>query len=83
MTEEKKSLGVMFLVPEMVAKALQEADDKLTLTVQDAAMGAFSQLMQQEGLDMDDYSRTLELGSITKSEDGEYYKVTFKLRPKS
>ena len=52
------------------------------LTIQDAAMAAVQQLAQKEGLDLNDYDRALELADISKAEDGEFYNVTFKLRPK-
>lgn len=82
MSRETRPIGLCFSVSETVARALREKQDQLMLTIQDAAMVAVQQLAQKEGLDLNDYDRALELADISKAEDGEFYNVTFKLRPK-
>ena len=82
MSTEKRTLGIQFRVSEHVARAIQDSENEVMLAIQDSAMNAFRRLVQQDGINMDDYCQTLELHSITKSEDGEFYDVKFKLRPK-
>lgn len=82
MSEAKRAVCIEFHVSETVARAIQEKDDKTMLYISDAAMNAVNQILQQDGLSMDDYCRELELHSVVESEVSDLYIVRFKLKPK-
>ena len=82
MSTAKRAVGIEFRVSEHVARAIQESDGEVMLAIQDSALSAFWRLLQQDGIDPDDYSQTLELHSITRCEDSELYDVKFIIKPK-